>query len=450
MKPHFNKRYTMIAKYCVLVMLACVFAVFVFLHFGRFVSFLWGIISILSPILIGAMLAYVFSPLVGFFERLVYHGLDAKKKYRLKRVLSVVSTFVIIITFLVLLILRLIPSVLRGYADLMDMSSFYLNTLKDWLHGLSFGEGHVLNGYVETLIGYVIGLLDSIYGAFGRITPDIASLAGVLVSILGNVILGVILSIYFLFSKEKILAQFKKTARAFLSHRKFGAFCRSVKVTNDKFGGFLKGQLADALIIGTLSYICLSIIGVPYYPLVSVLVGISAFVPLFGLSIGTIIGAVIILLADPLDALWFVIFMICLNLVNKHMIKPKVVRTTVDASSVFMLTAIILMTGIVGFWGLVFGVPVFAVLYAFIHSLVNRKLGKRGLATDSYEYYATEAGKELYLERELKKARRKRLGGHYDETEEIFALHDEEEREEASLPSETEPSTIEFETFHSE
>jgi predicted PurR-regulated permease PerM len=330
----------------------------------------------------------------------------------------------------------------------MEMSNFYLDTLKEWLLGLSLGEDHVLSGYVETLIGYVIGLLDSIYGVFGQITPDIASLAGTLVSILGDVILGIILSIYFLFSKERILAQFKKTARAFLSRRKFGAFCRSVRVTNDKFGGFLKGQLADALIIGMLSYICLSIIGVPYYPLVSVFVGMSAFIPLFGLTIGTIIGAVIVLLADPLDALWFVIFMICLNLVNKHMIRPKIVRTMVDASSVFMLTAIILMTGIVGFWGLVFGVPVFAVLYAFIHSFVNRRLEKRGLSTDPYEYYATEAGKELYIEREMKKARRKRLGGHLDATEEIFALQEDEE--EHSLQNSIEPSTIEFETFRGE
>jgi predicted PurR-regulated permease PerM len=448
MKPHFNKRYTLIAKYCVFVMLACIFAIYVFLHFGVFVGFLWNAISVLSPILIGSMLAYVFSPLVGFFEKRVYHGLDSKKKYRLKRVLSVVSTFAIIITFLILLVLRLIPSVLRGYADLMEMSNFYLDTLKEWLLGLSLGEDHVLSGYVETLIGYVIGLLDSIYGVFGQITPDIASLAGTLVSILGDVILGIILSIYFLFSKERILAQFKKTARAFLSRRKFGAFCRSVRVTNDKFGGFLKGQLADALIIGMLSYICLSIIGVPYYPLVSVFVGMSAFIPLFGLTIGTIIGAVIVLLADPLDALWFVIFMICLNLVNKHMIRPKIVRTMVDASSVFMLTAIILMTGIVGFWGLVFGVPVFAVLYAFIHSFVNRRLEKRGLSTDPYEYYATEAGKELYIEREMKKARRKRLGGHLDATEEIFALQEDEE--EHSLQNSIEPSTIEFETFRGE
>lgn len=445
MKPNFNKRYTMIAKYCVFVMVACILAVFIVLHFGRFLSFLLGIVSVLSPILIGGMLAYVFSPMVGFFEKRVYRGFGKKKNYRLRRVLSVVSTFAIVISFLVLLIARLIPSVLRGYADLLEMSNFYLDTLKEWLFGLSLGEEHLLSGYVETLIVYVVGLVDGIYSIFSKASPDITSIATSLVSILGDVVLGIILSIYFLFSKEKLLAQAKKTARAFFSERKFGAFCRSVKVTNDKFGGFLKGQLADALIIGALAYICLSIIGIPYYPLVSVLVGFSAVIPLFGLTVGTVVGAVIVVLADPFDAPWFVIFMIALNLVNKHMIRPLVGRTTVDASSVFMLTAIILMTGIVGLWGLVFGVPVFAVLYAFIHSFVNRKLGKRGLPTDSYEYYATQAGRELYLEREMKKAKRRRLGRHMDTTEDIFLPPEED-----SSQSGVEPTTIEFEKFHDE
>lgn len=448
MKLDFNKRYTAIAKYCVLVLLACIFAVFIILRFERFRNGLVSVFSVLSPIMIGALLAYVLSPIVTFFERYVYYKLDKKKKYRLKRVLSVVSMFILVIIFMLVLVLNLIPAVLRGYADITDMSGLYLETLKDWLLGLSFGEGHMLNGYLDTFIGYIIELLDRVYGMFGNFAlPDIASLAGSIVSLLGDVVLGIILSIYFLFSKEKILAQFKKTVRALLSRRKFGSFVRSVKMTNDKFGGFLKGQLADSLIIGTLGYICLSIIGVPYYPLVSVLVGVASFIPVFGILIGTGLGAVIILLADPFDALWFLIFMFCLYLVNKYVIKPKVVRTNVDASSVFMLTAIIIMTGIVGFWGLILGVPVFAVLYAFLHSFINKRLGKRGLATDSYEYYATKAGKELFIEREFKKSRRKRVRGRSDEAAEIFNLQDDEHEEENGLFSFDEKSEdVSFET----
>ncbi len=419
-----------IALHCALVLISCIFFVYVILNFDRVWSLLvWGV-SLLSPILIGAMLAYVFAPLVSLFESRTFRRLGERKNYRLRRVLSVVATYLIVVFLLVVLIIKLIPAVLRGCADLAVMSELYLETLKEWLLGFSLGEEHALGGYFDKVVEYIAGLLDSIYGIFDIFAPDIAMVAGVIVGILGDVILGVILSIYFLFSKDRVLAQFKKAARALLSRRKFGAFCRSVRMTNAKFGGFLKGQLADALIVGTITYICLWIIGVPYYPLVSVLVGVSAFIPLFGLLIGTIVGAGIILLVDPLDALWFSLYMLGLHMVNKHMIKPKVVRTGADASSVFMLTAIIVMTGLVGLWGLVIGVPVFAVLYAFFHSFINRRLGRRGLPTDAGAYYATQAGRELYEERQRKKERHLRLGGYgADHTEEIFEARDEENEE---------------------
>ncbi len=430
LKPDFNKRYTAIAACCTLVMLVCIFAVFIFLDFGRFWRGIKDIFSVMSPILVGAILAYIFSPIVTFFEQRVYARLDRKRKYRLKRVLSVVSMFALVIFLLLLLVFNLIPSVLRGYEDITRMSELYLETLKDWLLDLSLGEDHLLNGYLETFIGYIVELLDDIYGLFGKFIPDIASLASGIVGVLGDAVLGIILSIYFLFSKERILAQFKKLVRAFLGRRKFAAFERSVKITNEKFGGFLKGQFADAVIIGVLSYICLSIIGIPYYPLVSVIVGITSFVPVFGIVIGTLVGSIVILLADPFGALCFVIFMFCLYVVNKYMIKPKVIRITVDASSVFMLTAIIIMTGLVGFWGLILGVPVFAVLYAFLHAFINRRLNNRGLPTDSYAYYETKAGKELYIERELKpsrKLRRKRYAS------ELFSSQDDDHDEDNGL-----------------
>ncbi len=425
MKPDFNKRYGTIALYAAGVVFLCIFFVFSVLHMDVVWGILTGILSVLTPILVGAMLAYVFCPIVRFFECHVYYKLDEKKKYRLKRVLSVISMFILVILFLLLMVTAVIPAVMLGYADLQIMSGLYIEILKEWLLGISFGADSMLTGYFETFIGYAIELIDKFYGAFFELTPDVTGVLTALVSALGDVVLGIILSIYFLFSKEKILAQFKKMVRAFLSRRKFGEFERSVRMTNEKFGGFLKGQLADAMIIGTLSYICLAIIGVPYYPLVSVLVGIASLIPVFGLLIGTLLGAMIIFLADPYSDRWFLLFMIVLYFVNKLMIRPKLMHTTVDASSVFMLTAIVIATGLVGVWGLVFGVPLFAVLYAFMHSLVNRKLEKRGVSAEPFEYYSTRAGKELYLEREEKH-------GHRKDTE-IFQLGEDDDEDPVAL-----------------
>jgi predicted PurR-regulated permease PerM len=413
------------------VVVACILVVFIFLDFGHFWGLVKGFFSVLSPILIGAILTYVFSPIVSFFERRVYYKLDREKKYRLKRVLSVVSMFVLVIAVLILVVINLIPSVLRGYQDITEMSEVYLDALKDWFYGLSFGEGHTLNGYLDTFVGYVVEVLDGIYSSFGKFSPDITSLATSIVGILSDVVLGIILSIYFLFSKEKIVAQFKKTVRAFLSHRKYRALGRSMTVTNEKFGGFLKGQLADAIILGAISYICLLVFGVPYYPLVSVLVGILSVIPVFGLLLGTIVGAIIILLTNPLGALTFIVYMAFLSLINRSMIKPRVIKIRVDASSVFMLAAILITTGLVGFWGLILGVPLFAVLYAFVHSLINKSLERREISTAPIEYYATQAGRELYLEGrdKEKKSSTKRIR----ESGELFSSTDHDQDDENSL-----------------
>ena len=424
-KPDLNKKNTVIASYFAAALVACILIVFICMDFGRFWNLVMGFLSVFSPILIGAILAYVFSPIVSFFERRVYYKLDKEKKYRLKRVLSVVSMFLLVILVLVLVVMNLIPAALRGYRDITEMSEFYLEVLKDWFYGLSFGDDHSLNGYLETFVGYVVEMLDGIYGSFGELSPDITSLATAILGIFGDMVLGIILSIYFLFSKEKLLAQFKKMARAFLNNRKHKAFERSVAVTNERFGGFLKGQLADAVILGTISYICLFVFGVPYYPLVSVLVGILSVIPVFGLFIGTILGAIIILLANPLGALTFVCFMIFLALINRSMIKPRVIKIKVDASSVFMLTAILVTTGLVGFWGLILGVPLFAVLYAFVHSVINKRLESREISTAPLEYYATQAGRELYIESLDRKIAKRRIR----DSGELFSSGEDDQEE---------------------
>ena len=148
---------------------------------------------------------------------------------------------------------------------------------------------------------------------------------------------------------------------------------------------------------------------------------------------GTVVGALIILLADPIQVIWFVLFMVILHFVNKRMIRPKIIRSGVEASSVFMFTAIIVMTGLLGFWGLIIGVPVFAILYTVMYSAVDRRLAKKGLATDTYSYYTTDAGRELHMEEEVRKARRKgakHLGGESDNrpvfTEEVPCITDED------------------------
>lgn len=404
MKLQWNKKYAMFALYAFLIIFCIVLCVFFFLDFDRFGKLFLDVLSVFNPILYGIFIAYLISPILHFLEETAFVRLDGKGKYRLKRTLCVVITVLGLLLFLALLVWRMLPNILRGYADLQEMSGFYLKTVKEWLLGLSAkGEG-LLSGYLENITVYAVDLLEKLYAAIFSIVPDVASVAGAIVGIAKDLFFGLILSIYFLFAKEKLLAEGKKVFYALLPENKYRTFSGALALADRKFGGFFKGQLADALIIGTLCFAAMAIIGLPYYPLVSMLVGLSAIIPVFGTVIGTVIGSLIILLADPYQVIWFVILMLCLYVFNKKLLYPHLLRDGRGASSIFMFAALVIMTGLLGFKGLVLGVPVFTTLYSFFALYINRKLRQKGLPTDDLSYYSTDVGRELYKE-ELSRAR---------------------------------------------
>lgn len=400
-KINWNKRYTTIMLYAMAIILALVLIVFLLSDLPAAWQSVKNFMSSLSPIFYGAIFAYLLAPFVNFLERRI---LRFMKKTKLKRAFSIAITFVVLLSVIALFAWQIVPKVVRGYTELQVMASWYLEAVSAWLLDLSVVEG-LLSGYFTTVTEYAVELLTEIYHALGGIIPDIGAIVGVAVGIVMDIVLGVMLSIYYLASKEKILAQMKKLSHALFRKKRYRHFAKTVNLANKNFGGYIKGQIADALILGAVCYLCAMVIGVPYYPLVSVLVGISSIIPVIGPWVGTVAGALIVLLADPLSMLWFVIMMTVLIFLNNRLIKPRVIRTGVEASSIFMFASILLATGLFGFWGLILGVPIFTILYTLLHSLVDHKLSEKGYMTDIYAYYSTEVGRELHGEEELRRRR---------------------------------------------
>jgi predicted PurR-regulated permease PerM len=431
MKANINKKFIAVLK-TVLICVACVMLIiYAFLNFSAVSRKFFEFVGVFFPIFYGALIAYMLCPGVKFFERRVLRKWYQKGKYKLVRVVSVVMIFLIVILSIAFYCWKVLPRVLAGYAELQSLSEMYIGTLKEWILNIPVGT-NFLSRYLTKLLEYFVGLLETFYSSFGSLIPDAMTIAKMLVGVFSDLLLGVVLSVYFLLAREKLLAQGKKVLRAFLNTGKYRMFSKSVRLADHNFGGYIKGQVADAIVMGTVSYVCLLLIGLPYYPLVSTLIGISNLIPVFGPWIGTIVGVGIIFLANPQASFWFLGLMIILHQMNKHMIRPYVLRVGVDASTMFMFAAIIIMTGLIGFWGLMIGVPVFAILYAILHIAVDGRLKQKGLPVDPEDYYATEAGKELYREREYKRARRRR-GTKEDETEkEDFVL----KKEETAVPKE--------------
>ena len=407
MKIDFNRNYTTIALYALIVILCGILFVFAFVNFGAVWTYLVDFLSIFMPIFYGMFIAYLIYPIVKFFEKRVFQKLNEKKKYTLVRVLSLVSAFFIVIVSLVLFVWLVFPHIIEGYVDLQKMSTIYIEGMKSWIFGLSEGTG-ALSGYVLKLSEYFIDLMEKFYAYIVGLFPDIMTLAPTLLGVVTDFFLGVVLSIYFILAKEKLHAQFKKMLRAFLNTEKYRFVSKSARLADKNFGGYIKGQIADSLIVGSLSYVCLMVVGVPYFPLISTILGIANLIPVIGLLVGIIVGALIIFIANPSAVIWFVWLMIVVYFINAKMIRPYIIRVGVDASTMFMFAAIIIMTGLIGFWGLMIGVPVFVIIYTILHSEVDKRLVKKGMPVDQIDYYETAAGRELYLERENKRIRRAR------------------------------------------
>ena len=211
-----------------------------------------------------------------------------------------------------------------------------------------------------------------------------------------NVLIGIIVSVYVLFSKEKFNAQAKKAVYALMTPPHANLTLHIVTKSNQIFGGFMIGKVIDSMIIGVLCYIGTAILKMPYALLVSVIVGVTNVIPFFGPYIGAIPCIILIGLADPLKGLYFAIFILLLQQLDGNVIGPKILGDSTGLSAFWVIFSILLGGGLFGFIGMVMGVPTFAVIYYIVEMLINYKLEKRNLPTRTQCYdnksYVTDDG----------------------------------------------------------
>ena len=198
-----------------------------------------------------------------------------------------------------------------------------------------------------------------------------------------NFLIGLIVSVYILFSKETFSAQSKKIVYAVLRTDHANMILHLTKKSNEIFGGFIIGKMIDSIIIGILCFIGTSILKMPYAMLVSVIVGVTNVIPFFGPYIGAIPSAVLIALADPMKGIYFLIFILLLQQFDGNILGPKILGNSTGLSAFWVIVSILLGGGLFGILGMLFGVPTFAVVYYIIKLLLDNQLEKKKLPTDS-------------------------------------------------------------------
>ena len=263
----------------------------------------------------------------------------------------------------------------------------------DWFNGLTNSDNEIIQSLETNMMDMVTYLENWVKESFlPNIQTYITSItSGVInmVKVLMNAVIGLIVSVYVLMTKEKFIGQSKKIVYA-ISPVRGNVIIDTFRKSNEIFGGFISGKLLDSAIIGVLCYICLLIMKMPYTLLVSVFVGLTNIIPFFGPFIGAIPSVIIIALADPIKGIYFLIFIFILQQVDGNIIGPKILGDSTGLNSFWVVFAIMVGGGLFGIGGMILGVPTFAVIYYIIDKTVDYCLRKRKLPEDTDEYIRLE------------------------------------------------------------
>ena len=352
----------------------------------------------LLPVLYGAFMAYLLAPVVNFFERTP--SAAAVRKHSKKgsfavRTISILLTWAAIGVLVYLLASVLLPELYKSVVQLISNVETYYNTVSGWIE-------HLLETN-PTVENWAVTQMDTMYDKLEdwvtkellpRATTLMTIVSGSVFSIVAffsDLLVGVIVSVYFLATKETLAAQARKVVYALFSKKNVYWVLRGTRKVDSIFSGFVRGKLLDSLIIGILCFIGCSFLKIPYTPLVSVIVGVTNVIPFFGPFLGAIPSTLLILLASPIKALYFVIFVFILQQLDGNVIGPKILGDKTGLSSLWVIVAILVGGSFFGLAGMFFGVPVCACLYSAATFFVESRLEKKRLPVDTNAYAAGQA-----------------------------------------------------------
>ncbi|MCD8369505.1 MAG: AI-2E family transporter [Clostridiales bacterium] len=373
-----------VTAFVVLALLAGL--VFTIMNWAR-VKALWKVLfNILSPVIFGAVFAYLLSPVYNYVRRQVERLLDGQ----LGALAGTLASVVLLLAVVAGLISILTPELVRSISSIVESMPAYALNLQNWLGDILENnpelDATVMDYYsrgVQFVQDWVNNtLIPNAYNIIYRVSSSLMSVF----SFLWNAELGLIVMVYLMNMKQKLIVQGKMIVYSILPLRIANKVISEVRYAHQIFGGFITGKLLDSLIIGILSFVVLSFMKMPYVLLVSVVVGVTNVIPFFGPFIGAIPCTVLILLASPLQGLYFVLFILVLQQIDGNIIGPKILGNSTGLSSFWVLFAILLFGGLFGFVGMIIGVPTFAVIYNLIRELVLYLLGRRELSADMEQY----------------------------------------------------------------
>ena len=390
MKPSFSKEQWNQTLSGIIILCSGVGFAFFLYWFSYLKSGIGDVFSVLKPFIIGFAIAYLIAPLERRFERLLVKPLCRKKqRISLCRGLAMAITYTLIFVLILGLLAFMVPQLIQSITALISTAPGYIANLSNQYAALK-AEYKIENEFLDSIFGTGQTNLTTAVDYITKKVPDILSVSQNIGNGIFNTFLGVIISIYMLFGKEMFGARIRKLACALLPRQRVNELLYWSRKSNEAFGGYVTGRILCSLIVGVICYAGMLISGMEYPLLISVLVGITDLIPFIGPLIGAVAGALILLIVNPIHALAFLVFIVIVQQVESNIISPHLLGETVGLSSFLTLLAIIVGSGLYGFWGMLISIPVFAVIYAIAQSAVAVRLKKLGLPVETAAYMGPE------------------------------------------------------------
>lgn len=366
---------------------------FVMLNFGVVWSLLSLVVNVIMPFFVGFIIAYLINMPYVFFADKAYKGLDTKGRFlqKMKKPLALVTAYIIVFGIIAFLVVILIPQLTDSVNQLVKNFSGYAQSfqmfLTDFL-GNNFGikldnDSDIVN-FINNLVKTVTGgeLNTFIKNLASTLAPSVFDITKNVTTTFINLGMGIIVSVYFMGCKDKLIFQTKKLCYAYLPNKVVPKVMEIGDLSNNIFGKFVYGKILDSLIVGVLCFIVMSICGFDYPPLISVIIGVTNIIPVFGPFIGAIPSIFIMLMIDPIEAIWFTVFILILQQIDGNLIGPKILGNSIGISGFWIMASVIIGGGLFGFFGMLLAVPLFSTFYVLLGRAVNRRLAENGHAQE--------------------------------------------------------------------
>ncbi len=393
--PHFKIGITAFG-----VIAASIVLYFSIARFEEIAKAVGRIFEIMQPFVIGLALAYLLCPLFNLvrrkalkvkWPRIFLSKKDGETPYFFfSQIIATTASLVAMLAIISGLLWMIIPQLTESVLNLVTVIPTGIETFVEWVQRVAanqkeiaeivdnlaiYSTDNLVIWIEETIIGnyntYLEGLSSGIIGTFGFVI---------------DIFVAVIICVFFLNGKEIFAAQTKKSLFALFSKEKADDILKGAVFTNKTFSGFIIGKLLDSVIVGIICFVVMSIFGWPFAALISVIIGVTNIIPFFGPFIGAVPSTILVMMVEPILGLYFLIFILILQQVDGNIIGPKILGNSTGLPSIWVLFAILVGGGLFGFIGMILGIPIFAVIYAYICYMINKRLKKKGLSLNLNDY----------------------------------------------------------------